>query len=114
MLTIVGCSSDEEVTTTTNTQQATTQATTSDSAATTESTQETVSEAQPTPIQGGVVLNERQQSGGTSKSSGLNLDHEFGEVPPFVPTEPVKTLRKCSERLTCQPPRFPIEAALQT
>ena len=78
-LAIVGCSSADEVTTTTTTQATTTQSTTTESSTTeaaTESSQ-TVSEAQPTAVQGGVVLNERQQTGGTSKSTRPVLTPEI-------------------------------------
>jgi len=43
--------------------------------------------------------------------SGLNLSHALGEVPPSVPTDPVRTCRKKRQRATCQPPRFPDPAA---
>ncbi len=49
-----------------------------------------------------------------SKRSGLYLDHELGEVPPSVPTLPVRTLSRCRVLLTCHPPRFPMAAALHT
>jgi len=78
MLTIVGCSSAEEATTTT-TQQTTTQAepASSTTETTTSAVEETTSEAHPTPIRGGVVLNERVQTGGTTKSSRPVLTSEI-------------------------------------
>ena len=43
-----------------------------------------------------------------------NLFQALGDVPPSVPTDPVKTFSKCSARATCHPPRFPIEGPRQT
>jgi hypothetical protein len=35
-------------------------------------------------------------------------------VPPGVPTAPTSTVRNCSERATCQPPRLPEAVLRQT
>ena len=39
--------------------------------------------------------------------AGLNLSQALGDVPPRVPTDPVRTWRNHSVRAACQPPRFP-------
>ena len=44
---------------------------------------------------------------------GLNLFQELGEVPPFAPTAPVNTDKKCKQRATAQPPKFEAPAARQ-
>ena len=77
-LTIVGCSSADEVTTTTA-PATTTEATTSQTDTTVVAGSETsaTSAAKPTPVQGGVILNERQQSGGTVKSTRPVLTPEI-------------------------------------
>ena len=76
-LTIVGCSSADEVTTTTA-PATTTEATTSQTDTTVVAESETTtSAAKPTPVQGGVILNERQQSGGTVKSTRPVLTPEI-------------------------------------
>ena len=86
MLTILGCSSADEATTTTTTQATPTSSTTETTTATTE---ETTSEAQPTPVQGGVVLNERVQTGGTTKTSRPALTREFIERMDTLTVEEV-------------------------
>ena len=43
----------------------------------------------------------------------MNLFHEFGEVPPFAPTAPVNTVKKCKHLATAQPPKLDAPALLQ-
>jgi len=71
MLTIVGCSSSVD----TPAAQTTTETTTTETT-TTETTEGTTSAAQPTAV-GGVVLNDRQRTGGTSKSTRPALTAEI-------------------------------------
>ncbi len=51
--------------------------------------------------------------GGMFQCSGLNLSQPLGEVPPRVPTEPVRTCSSQRQRATCQPPRLPDPAERQ-
>ena len=39
--------------------------------------------------------------------------HEFGDVPPFAPTAPVNTDKKCKHLATAQPPRLEAPAERQ-
>src|SRR3954470_2314540 len=52
-------------------------------------------------------------AGGLRHGAGMNLFHAFGETPPFVPTDPVRTLISHRLRVTCQPWRLPAAAARQ-
>ena len=51
--------------------------------------------------------------GGMYGGRGTNLSQPLGDVPPGVPTEPVRTLRKNRQRAVCQPPITPADAARQ-
>src|SRR5687767_14950377 len=51
--------------------------------------------------------------GGFFHGAGMNLFHAFGDTPPGVPTEPVRTLSSIRQRVICQPCRLPAAAARQ-